>query len=372
MSGMKFDIDPIRQKVRVQLVAPFLRWFEDFWSWWSGEIIPLLPQGWRKEIFLRSQRLFLTLTGNDVVVTQGTFDSVREIGRIQLDPPNPKNIELPTDVRETVLFLPRDKTLVKSINLPRATEENLREVLAFEMDRQTPFTADQVYYDCSIHQRDVRGQTITLDLVVSPRKMVDTLLTALFQFGIYPDVVTTNGYGPGEKSAVNLLPPQGRPRRRKTWNRLNVTLGGVIAVLAIIAVSFPILHKKQVIRQLQPTLSKLAVEAEKTNQLQNEVEQFVVGTNFLVRKRQSTLSVLQIINEVTRILPDDTWISRFDLNGSEIQLQGQSSSAEALISMLESSTIFRNARFRSPVVQNPRTNAERFHLSAEIEQSDES
>jgi len=368
MSRLTFDIDPIRQKVQVQLVAPFLRWFDDFWSWWSSELIPLLPQNLREEILLRNQRMFLTIIGNEVAISHGNSDSVREVSRVRLDHDNSKDLYLPDGVRETVLFLPHDKALVKSLTLPRATEENLREVLAFEMDRQTPFAADQVYYDYSIYQRDVRNQTLTLDLVVSPRNIVDDLLASLSRLGISPDVVTTDDKRSAGKRGVNLLPLHKRPRKPTTWHRVNVAMAGLIAVLLVVAVSFPVLHKKQVIRELRPMLSASTIEAEKSDLLRREVEQFVVGSNFLIKKRQTTLSVLRIINEVTRILPDDTWIDRFDLSGPEIRLQGQSASAAALIPMLESSSILRNAKFRSPIVQNPRTNAERFHLSAELEQ----
>ena len=35
-----------------------------------------------------------------------------------------------------------DEVLVRRVTMPAATEENLRQVLAFEMDRLTPFKAD--------------------------------------------------------------------------------------------------------------------------------------------------------------------------------------------------------------------------------------
>jgi len=74
---------------------------------------------------------------------------------------------------------------------------------------------------------------------------------------------------------------------------------------------------------------------------------------------------IALIDEMSRILPDDTWLTRVDIAGREIQVQGQSLSAAALIELLEKSPVFENVRFRSPVTQVPRTEAERFHLSAD-------
>ena len=84
------------------------------------------------------------------------------------------------------------------------------------------------------------------------------------------------------------------------------------------------------------------------------------------RKNLTTLVTLEIINELTRIIPDDTWINRLNIKGQEVEIQGQSASAAALIPLIESSDLLRNPRFRSPVTKIPRLNTERFHLSAEV------
>jgi len=80
--------------------------------------------------------------------------------------------------------------------------------------------------------------------------------------------------------------------------------------------------------------------------------------------------VLQILAEVTRVLPDNTWLLRFDVNGAEIRLQGQSTAASELIQLLESSPLFQEAQFRSSVVQIPRSDRERFHVSMQLEAAD--
>ena len=45
----------------------------------------------------------------------------------------------------TVFCIPAERVLQRNLTLPVAAEDNLRQVLAFEMDRQTPFKADQIY-----------------------------------------------------------------------------------------------------------------------------------------------------------------------------------------------------------------------------------
>ena len=62
---------------------------------------------------------------------------------------------------EVILCLPADKVLTRTLTLPLATEENLREVLAFQMDRQTPFTVEQVYYDYGVVARGRKTRTVS-------------------------------------------------------------------------------------------------------------------------------------------------------------------------------------------------------------------
>ncbi|MCK5256878.1 MAG: hypothetical protein KAQ81_12685, partial [Deltaproteobacteria bacterium] len=43
------------------------------------------------------------------------------------------------------ISIPGNKVIFKRLSLPSPTEENLKEVLGFEMDRYTPFTLEDVY-----------------------------------------------------------------------------------------------------------------------------------------------------------------------------------------------------------------------------------
>ncbi len=108
----------------------------------------MLPATVRHAVLPRVQRLLLELEGPDLVLRNGSVGAVREVERIVLDATDDITVaSRPEDVSEVVLCLPKDKALTRALTLPLAAEENLREVLAFEMNRQTPFRADQVYYD---------------------------------------------------------------------------------------------------------------------------------------------------------------------------------------------------------------------------------
>jgi general secretion pathway protein L len=91
---------------------------------------------------------------------------------------------------------------------------------------------------------------------------------------------------------------------------------------------------------------------------------------FLEEKKKSANSVLDIMLELTLLLPDDTWVSHLELRKDSIHLQGQSTASASLIPILETSRLFQNVTFRSPVTRSKKNDTERFHISAELAVSD--
>ncbi len=360
-----------KHNLRSSFGAPLSRSLRTFWAWWVGELNAMLPEDVRRAFRPSGQQLILALDGAHLLVDRRRGDTTTRVGRYALGPNASLPPELSTqadvtgETGEVILCLPADKVLTRTLTLPLATEENLREVLAFQMDRQTPFTVEQVYYDYAVVARERKTRTLSLDLVVVPRAVVDGLLDSLKRLGVQPGQVTLCRGAGAEPMAVNLLPVPQRPRKRVAPQRINIGLGILAVLLLLSAVSMPLLHKARVMRTLQPMLDVAASKAEVAQKLREKVDALKAESRFLVEKKQASLLVLEVMNELTRILPDHTWLNRLEISPTEVQIQGQSTSSGALIPLTESSPVLHNARFRSPVTQIPRTNEERFHLSAD-------
>ncbi|HXN16091.1 MAG TPA: hypothetical protein VN878_06920, partial [Usitatibacter sp.] len=118
-----------------------------FWRWWTHEIAQLLPE--RFSGLTGSARVPLVSMSNDELtllephtnmgsgdayIAWGGLDSERRRAALR------KLLERAGETRGRVrLRLGRDEALVRRVSLPAATEENLAQVLTFEMDRLTPF-----------------------------------------------------------------------------------------------------------------------------------------------------------------------------------------------------------------------------------------
>jgi general secretion pathway protein L len=349
---------------------PLRQQLGDFWSWWGRELAAMLPDG-ILNLFHGGQRLFLKEDGQEIALSRIGPNGRVELGRqliaedAELTGGAGKLLRI---AREVIYCLPDDKVLSKQVSLPLAAEENLRQVLAFEMDRQTPFKADQVYFDYLLASRDREKRILTVDLSFSPRHEIDPLLKRLHGIGVKADRLTFHCDDTGGFAPINLLPSEQRPRRVAVFNLLNKFLALVLLLLVMAALALPVWEKHQRLQALEPQLVSAGKAAKEARALRTQIEQAMETASFLVEKKKSSVLVLQLLNEVTQLLPDDTWISQLELQHGEIQIRGQSKAPAALIPILESSPLLKNTRFRSPVTQVRMTDSEWFHLSAEVEQ----
>ena len=325
--------------LHIAYLAPVTRNVRLAWRWWLGELSEILPENIRRIIASKKQRLVVSTDCDDLVFQHGS---------------------------EYALLLSQDQVLIRSLTLPLAAEENLREVLSFEMDRHTPFTANQVYYDFVITERSSASKTLSLQLFVAPRDVVDQSLATLAAADIQPELVAAQGLDDKPDGSINLLPEDKRSTHGTLVNWANAALATLAILLVTTAIALPLIQKNQTVRSLETAVQEATVAAQASIELRQEVEKLVEGSSYLIKKKQSEPTVVHLLDEMTGIVPDHTWVNRIDIGSGEISIQGQSSAAAGLIALIEDSPSFGGTQFRSPLTQVVRTDQERFHLSADI------
>jgi general secretion pathway protein L len=345
-------------------VAAFLRWWLDGLQAW-------LPGSARHLFGERRYPLLLSLDGDALTLTRVGDEGRETIGRYSLSPDGGRLRGPPpgalAQVRELVLCLPEDQALVQRLRLPMAVERNLRRVLGYQMDVNTPFSADQVYYDGRVLARDRPGRTVDVELSVAPRAVVDEALSALKAVGLQPDRVAVDRAGADGCPDVNLLTTARRQRRFRVQRTLNLALAVLALALVAVLAGLPLWDRHQALRALEDELAVADRQARAARELRAELERLSDDAAFLVDKRRSTPLVLTVLDEVTRLVPDDTWVSTLRLRDGQIELNGHSDASAALIPILDASPLFGNVRFLSPVTRDRLADDERFHLAADFE-----
>jgi general secretion pathway protein L len=89
------------------------------------------------------------------------------------------------------------------MTLPLAAQSELREVLTFEMDRETPFKADELYWNHRLETADRQKGRLSVRLMLIPKVNLAPLLAAFDWVGIHPSRIEIAG-GPDAGSCLPL------------------------------------------------------------------------------------------------------------------------------------------------------------------------
>lgn len=250
--------------------------------------------------------------------------------------------------RGPLVRVPEHLVLQRSLELPLATERNLRAVLAFEMDRYTPFKADAVYYGHAVTARDPAKRTLRVLLTVVPRSAVDSAAQAV------------------QAGAMRLTlqgAREGRGLRRAAVLGV-AALAGLAAALAL-----PVLGKRDEAEALEAEIRAVRREALAAEAARGELERRLAEARALPERRRQRPPAIEVLRELTALLPDHSWLSHVELAGARVRLRGESRNAAELVGALEKSALFADPSFDGSVTRSPGAERERFSLSAAVREA---
>jgi general secretion pathway protein L len=243
-------------------------------------------------------------------------------------------------------------------------------VLAFEMDRLSPFKAEEVYFDQRIVSRDGGNGQIVVELAVARREAVDARVRELRALGVSVQGVALHDDA-RRAEAFDLLPSEQRGERETSRERL--VRNGLIAavlVLFLVALCYPVWVKREAVKALLPVVEKARVDATATNSVVTELEKQVADYNFLLARRHGWYPAAAYVEEISKLLPDTTWLQQLDIKTSgktkEIVITGETASSSKLIELLETSKMLQNAAPRGPTTRGSTPGTERFMIGAEL------
>ncbi len=349
-----------------------------FWRWWTQELLQLVPQRFSAYAGMAAIPL-VAIEGDELVLVEGRNVPARPIARVAMSALDREGqraalrrmLEGAGETRGRArLCLGRDEALVRRVSLPAATEENLGQILGFEMDRFTPFKLEDVYFDHRVVSRDPASGQILVELAVARREVVDARVEQLRGWGASVQGVTVSGDAERGGAPLDLLPHEQRGQRESGGDRWLVPgLAMLVVALLAVALLLPVYNQRAAVVALLPQVAKAKQEAEAADVIARQLERHVADYNFMMTRKQGTWPVLAYVEEVSRLLPDNTWVQQLDVKTSgrtrEVQVTGETASSSKLIEVLEQSTILQNAASKGTVTRGSTPGAERFVIAAE-------
>lgn len=359
-------VDRVRRAWRGSPLPAFLRW-------WGGELRALLPPRWQAwfgggaDWYLlqhEGSAWSLRALGNSLPMTQWNDADDALIQQAALNGAL-KNVD--RDDRHLALLLPGAAVLRRMLALPLAARDNLQQVMAFEIDRQTPFSTAQVYYAVRELPTPAAAGRFQAELVVVTRAALDPLLARVGTLNVPIDAVDVAvGHG---RLGVNLLPPEQTPRRVRPRLRLNLALAAGCVLLLVFALATWLHNRQAALAQMQDTVESMRGDAQQVATLRQQLQDNAGAAGFLAQRKKKTVGMLSLMQDVTARLPDTAWLERFSVdNTGQVGLQGQSVQAAKLLDALKDSSLITDASFQGSIQPDPTTGKERFYLTAQLRQ----
>lgn len=329
---------------------------------------------------------------------------------------------------EIFVGVPASLVMTRVVTFPAAVRENLEQTLRYEMEKLVPLRAEKVRFSFQQLSEKKEGGEIQVLVLVAQKTAIEPYLGLADRIpggisGIEPVSIAVSHllgldetrpdrfakgpgavaeqlihlpddpagalsrqpsvwgvpaipYGPAVGLALrgildcplrlNLVPA---PLRRRP-SRVGLIVGAVLltgCLIAGLAWGGAILYQQRATAvAVQRELNRLRENVRQVRDLEEKIK--------TARGRMATLHgfegdhipLIDILRELTEMIPETAWIRDFSLTDNKIRINGEAETAAELIGLLENSPLFQDVVFRSAIVRQ-KQGQERFQIEMELE-----
>jgi general secretion pathway protein L len=206
----------------------------------------------------------------------------------------------------------------------------------------------------------LRGLDESLDWEpIDPERLPVPTWELLSAYGL---ALKTFGHVPVQ---LNLLPAELRKRPSRAGRYLMVALVAATALTALGWIGSAALHQRLVDRRLDAEMRRLSEQMQTVEKLHSEVETLERRIQLLEGLRRQGVPALDIIRELSQIIPKSAWIRELSVLGEKVILDGYADSSSELIPLLDASPRMTDVTFLSAITKG-RDGKEKFRIGFKI------
>ena len=241
------------------------------------------------------------------------------------------------------LPLPRQERVPRIINALKRSPQNLR-----SLSKSTFFVygldADETILS------DLEADQVE-SVLAPPLSRMDTSGDLSKPYKIYPSIGIPLKDLVATRFDLNLLPSEMRKRVRQIGKPLVLTFAVVALVLSLAWGAGAIVRYRSELNSVNEEIRRRKPEVEAIAKLQKQKDDCCREMSTLEKIRAGEVSKTEVLEELTKILPDTVWIWNFKYSGKEIEISGFADSASNLIPLIDKSPLFERVEFLAPVTK---------------------
>jgi general secretion pathway protein L len=330
-----------------------------FWRWIDAAAVTVVALIAR----LDSSRFVQVIEQPDGTLTcQGEKLNLAD-GRIA-EPLPPKVAALLRKARVELMLQP-GRFVFRPLELPRRASEFLGGIVRAQIDRLTPWSAGEAAFGWTA-PKELTGDRMLVTVVATSRALITPLVTGLCAHG--PKIVRAVTQPPGEPEAPRVEVWEYAVGGAIDLRRVRFALASVLFLTALAAIgSFGALlfigddleaQRFEIARRIADKRASALIGREGLG---------ATGVAALERRKHEIPSSVIVIEALSQILPDHTYLTELRIIGDRVQIVGVSRDAPSLIRLIEQSSHFTRATFFAPTTRSPGEPGEHFNIEARIE-----
>lgn len=335
-----------------------------FLRWWTTQLAGLLPDSLTRR-FRRRPNATIVRAGTENVALMTRSRGITT--PIAVANPDDAGLQQLADALRKIrrapplmlMHVPPAHVLHKQLSFPLSARHEAGKLLRFEIERETPFALDDVYWNYELQPEVTAGGRLAVDLFLVPRRPVDALLERLRRMDFSPAAIEIE-----TSAGTSRIFFGGGIAQPRTARRL-VPIAAMV-VGAIVAAAAPFAYQIWTTASANAAIASLkdpALEAIALRQSEDRISQ--TGELF---KNHTADGPLNALAAVTSLLPADAYLKALALHGSRLTLSGLSPSAAGLVGLFARSRQFRDPSLDAPVVKSDSDGRENFTISVSLAQ----
>lgn len=266
------------------------------------------------------------------------------------------------------LTLRPERFLFRPFELPGRAADFLEGIIRAQIDRLTPWSASEAAFGWSKPNEAVADR-ITVTVAATARPLVAPYAQAVAKLGAQSiEVFTISPEHAADASPIKVMEERTAGLEVSKIRQILVITVVVAAVAAAAAVLGSTLVGMSLAAQQDALAHRIASLRPSPGTSSHGVPGSLADAQrtLEIRKHAAPSSVM-IIESLSRILPDNTYVTELRIENNKIQIVGVTHDAPSLIGLVEQSGVFTRATFFAPTTRSPSESGERFHIQALIQ-----
>jgi general secretion pathway protein L len=266
------------------------------------------------------------------------------------------------------IVLRPSRFMFRQIELPRRASEFLDGIIRSQIDRLTPWSAADAVFGWS-KPNPIGNDRIVVTVAATARTQLTPFVRAVTGLGADSIAVSTIPEAPEHGgAAITMLEQQ--TRSVVDIQRVRGVLIGIL-MIAGLAAGISISAAMVIAADLSTRQDDLSRRiGERRAALRAGLDAAANSAlSRLERRKYEDPAVVIVLDELSKVLPDHTFVTELRFEGKSMQVIGVTRDAPSLIGLIEQSPHFARATFFAPTTRSPSDAGERFHIEVRIEPS---